>query len=451
MPKVVSTIIEDEVTFLTNVDVEFVSLVRHGANRTPFKILKSDKGGSTMEKVVIAVLIPKSISDEDAKAHLEGYRTDEVKEYDTYKSYIQVDQESIDLESAEIIQLNDEARVLGVVAFLANPEEKDAENAGKDPDKDSDAAKADEDIEPKVIEKEALDYATLDDVYMELYAMADIVGGALRQSTMDANDRKKIVSTAISNFATFADMVLSNTKADKVVKVEDHPALLHHTTPMETRKDLDTKDPDKDAEAEAAKVAKAAKDAKDAEDAKTAKDAEDAKAAEEAAKDPDQGTPAKITFQCSDCGTIVKNVEECKTCPDCGSEKMSTVQFDEKGNPVEDDTDKIMEKVKELLTGIATIADVDQKLEGITDKITEAVETITTSVGDLTKDVEKKFEALKDLPTTVEGLTESVEKLENTPVTAKSDPVEHQNDTAAKKGDGSFNGTIFQIAGGNKE
>jgi rubrerythrin/uncharacterized protein YoxC len=445
MPKVVSTIIEDEVTFLTNVDVEYVSLVRHGANRTPFKILKSDKGGSTMEKVVIAVLIPKSISDEDAKAHLEGYRTDEVKEYDTYKSYIQVDQESIDLESAEIIQLNDEARVLGVVAFLAKSEEKDPENAGKDPNKDPDAAKADEKIEPKVIEKEALDYATLDDVYMELYAMADIVGGALRQSTMNSSDRKKIVSTAISNFATFADMVLSNTKAEKVVKVEDHPALLHHTTPMEARKDPDTKDPDKDAEAKAAEKVKAA------EEAKAEKEAADAKAAEEAAKDPDAGAPAKITFQCSDCGTIVKNVEECKTCPDCGSEKMGTVQFDEKGNPVVDLTDKIMEKVQELLTGLASVADVDEKLEGITDKITEAVESITTTVGDLTKDVKEKFEALKDLPKTVKGLTENVEKLENTPVAIKSDPAESQNDTAMKQGDGSFNGTIFQIAGRNKE
>ena len=74
-PKVISTIVENEVTFLTDVDVEFVSMVKHGANRTPFKILKSDKGGADMNKVIQAVLIPKSLSDEEAQKALEGFRT----------------------------------------------------------------------------------------------------------------------------------------------------------------------------------------------------------------------------------------------------------------------------------------------------------------------------------------------------------------------------------------
>jgi len=43
--KIVSEVKEADVTFLTDADVQFVSLVRHGANRSPFKVIKEEKEG----------------------------------------------------------------------------------------------------------------------------------------------------------------------------------------------------------------------------------------------------------------------------------------------------------------------------------------------------------------------------------------------------------------------
>ena len=210
-PKVVSTIIEDEVVYLSDADIEFVSLVKYGANRTPFKILKSqDKGGNIMSKVITAVLVPKSLDEEAVKAQLEGYRVDEMKEYDTYKSYIQVTEDAIDLDSSDVIMLDKESGVLGIVASLKGDEQEPEVK-----------------IELKTVEKEAVDYATMDNLYMELYAMADIVAGSMRQSEADKAARSKTILTAIDNFKAFAEMILTSLKENvEAVKAEDHPTLL---------------------------------------------------------------------------------------------------------------------------------------------------------------------------------------------------------------------------------
>lgn len=60
MPVIVKTRPKrDVVTFLSGVDVEFVSLVRHGANWTPFTAIKTDSGDSCMAgQVVQSILVP---------------------------------------------------------------------------------------------------------------------------------------------------------------------------------------------------------------------------------------------------------------------------------------------------------------------------------------------------------------------------------------------------------
>ncbi len=41
--KVVTEMMEKEVTFLVDVDPLFVSLVKHGANQQPFRVIKEEK------------------------------------------------------------------------------------------------------------------------------------------------------------------------------------------------------------------------------------------------------------------------------------------------------------------------------------------------------------------------------------------------------------------------
>jgi hypothetical protein len=77
--------------------------------------------------------------------------------------------------------------------------------------------------------KEAVDYATMDNLYSELYAMADVVGGAMRQENADADFRKTTILTTIDNFRAFAEVVLENLSAEKLAKAvdpKDHPDLV---------------------------------------------------------------------------------------------------------------------------------------------------------------------------------------------------------------------------------
>lgn len=422
MPKVISTTIEDEVTFLTNVDVEYVSLVRHGANRTPFRILKSDKGGSTMEKVVTAVLIPKSISEDDAAGHLEGYRSDEVKEYDTYKSYIQVDHETIDPETAEVIFIDKEAGILGVVASLVTDKDEGGDISDpKNPDAAKEDAAAEEkageteakgDEDPKVVEKESLDYATMDELYMELYAMADIVGGALRQSQIEPNSRKSTVLTAIDNFRTFASMVLDNAKSDDAVKSEDHPNLAHHLPPAEKEED-----PAK----------------------------EEAKATADADAEPkaDEDPVEKAACVCPSCGLTVEAVD-CKAaeCPECKTQLAPKAEKAEEDEPVAFDEDafmvKVMDQVKELLEAKASTEDLEAKMEEVSTSITESAKEVQESL----KGITETLESLKDVSKKVADLSDTVDKIENTPRTAKAD-VDEELDAATIAKESAFQGTIF--------
>jgi hypothetical protein len=52
MAKIKSIITEAEINFMKDVEVEFVSLVGHAANRQPFKIIKGEviKGDNAMPK-----------------------------------------------------------------------------------------------------------------------------------------------------------------------------------------------------------------------------------------------------------------------------------------------------------------------------------------------------------------------------------------------------------------
>jgi uncharacterized protein YoxC len=412
MPKVISTIIEDQVTFLTDVNVEYVSLVRHGANRTPFRILKNDKGGSTMEKVVTAVLIPKSLSEEAAAGHLNGYRSDEVKEYDTYKSFIQVDQETIDPDTAEVVFIDKKAGVLGVVASLVTEKEeggdtlKAKEVEGKEATEDlngEEVADAKSEADPVVIEKDALDYATMDELYMELYAMADIVGGSLRQSQIDPNSRKTTVLSAIDNFRTFASMVLDNAKSDDAVKAENHPSLSHHLPPAQKSETNDLNKDNEDAEKDEGDVVH------------------------------------KAACVCPSCGITVEAVDcAAAECPDCKVPLVSKEEKSEEPKAVEfDETafmEKVMEKVTELLSTKVSTEDLETKVKEISEATTKTQTTL--------EDIGKKLDALTSLSETVTGLSESVEKLENTPIAAKSD-VDEEDLDMSKSDSSAFAGTIF--------
>jgi 2-hydroxychromene-2-carboxylate isomerase len=193
MAKVKSIIKEGEVVFMTDPDIEFVSLVGHAANQQPFKIIKGQvKGDNNMRKVIHSVLIPKDISEEKMQELSETYKLEEKGEgLDGFDVYGQVNDEEIELETKSVAVIDKEAGVYGIVADLK------------------------EESEEEPIEKE-VDYATMDNLADAAFAMMDIIFGTLRQPESTDKQRKTMVLNAVENFRKYAEAVLSNAKAEDV-------------------------------------------------------------------------------------------------------------------------------------------------------------------------------------------------------------------------------------------
>ena len=209
--KVISTTVEDEITFMVDPKAEFVSLVKHGANRTPFKVLKAEKQkeDSNMNKVVQSVLVNNGLTDEDIAKALEGIDRRSKKEFSSFTAYPQVAMEKVNPDTVTVVKHEEVDGIYFVLGDLA----EGASESGT----------------LMVDAKEAVDYATLDNLYVELYAMADVVGGAMRQESADAEFRKTTILKAIDNFRTFAEVVLESLSTEKLAKginPEDHPTLV---------------------------------------------------------------------------------------------------------------------------------------------------------------------------------------------------------------------------------
>lgn len=183
--------VEQVVDFIAP-DVKYVSLVGHAANRQPFKILKSQDGGISMPDTIIkSVLIPNSLDEETANKTLDGYNTADKTEYETYTKYTQVSDEAVKEGTEGTMYLDRENKILAVTAELA-------ETSNKDGDSDK-------------LEKEKVDWATMDSVLDEAYAMLDIVLGSLQQSGMEKEARKNIIVSALKNFETFLNQMFTET------------------------------------------------------------------------------------------------------------------------------------------------------------------------------------------------------------------------------------------------
>lgn len=226
--KTLTTTIEDEVVFMTDPTVEFVSLVKYGANRTPFKVLKEEKEENGMKKVVQSILVSNNLTDEETAKALEGMSKKEAKEYSTYTSYPQLPLSRCE-DDLSVVKHED---IEGVYVVLGTLKEGESEQG------------------TLVVnsEKEAVDYATLDNLYTELYAMADVVGGAMRQENAGVDFRKSTILTAIDNFRSFAEVVLNNLlgeKADSFINPENYPTLVYPLV-QEKKEEKEDKTDDKE-------------------------------------------------------------------------------------------------------------------------------------------------------------------------------------------------------------
>src|SRR6056297_1726015 len=199
MAKVKSIIREDDVTFMSNLDVEFVSLVGHAANQQPFKIMKGQvKGDENMNKVIHSILVPKDIGEDKQKELEDSYSFEEKDEQslEDFNVYKQVADDEVDLENKDLAVVDKDAGIYVIVA-----EKKEESKA-------------------ETVDKESMDWVTIDGIVDAMFSMEDIVLGVLRQPEAETGQRKDMISNAIGNFTKHVEAVLSQAKSEDVIDFE---------------------------------------------------------------------------------------------------------------------------------------------------------------------------------------------------------------------------------------
>jgi len=218
--KAVSEVKEANVTLLTDADIRFVSLVKHGANRSPFRVIKEDKGGDKMTMVIQSILVPtdSSLEELSKKENCEWAieaKSDQKEEFDTYNKFVQIPEEKFEKGSLQLSKLNADG-TFAMVGVLKDGESKEALTI---PEKKMDIPISP--MDSAVAESEGPAFVlTFRDMFdRELSSFLDVVRGTMSQSKVDAKKRKASVMSALNAFGNFLsigiDAIDKNAKPGK--------------------------------------------------------------------------------------------------------------------------------------------------------------------------------------------------------------------------------------------
>ena len=139
------------------------------------------KKGITEEKLQEIVAEHNFSVDEKDETALEGY--------DVYK---QIEDDEVDLDTRKMAALTEDTYV--IVADLKEDSKKEG------------------------LEKSEFEFETMEKVADSLFAMMDIVLGTMRQP--EAENRKEMIMSAVSNFSSYVDAALSNMKSEVLGEFE---------------------------------------------------------------------------------------------------------------------------------------------------------------------------------------------------------------------------------------
>ena len=193
---------EKEVGFLFDVNPEFVSLVRHGANQQPFRIVKNEEGGSNV-KIIQSILVPagtdiQKLVGMEGLEYLAEAKLDSVHKTDEYERYDQIKSEKVS--DIQVLKVGEGWLLVGTI---------------NENEKSDDALVVSEEQYEKLAQLPTPE-ALADDPYFleygqtfmssidrELYAMAEVISGALKQANAKGTNRKKTIFAAIDSFKSY--------------------------------------------------------------------------------------------------------------------------------------------------------------------------------------------------------------------------------------------------------
>jgi len=196
---------EKEVLLMCDAEAQFVSLVRHGANQAPFKVVKSeDKGGENVSMIIQSIIVPNAVTldalaAKSELAWLNDVSRETVEDHGEYKKFVQFPAEKFDQSTMTMKKL-DEASWAVVGKMLDSELAKQAVTVPVQ--KQMDVPIRPMDI-PVAEEQITIPFSFGELFDRELYNFTDVVKGALSAQGWTAKARKQAVMNALDAFKTF--------------------------------------------------------------------------------------------------------------------------------------------------------------------------------------------------------------------------------------------------------
>jgi len=224
--KIITEEIETDVVMLEDAKLKFVSLVGHGANRMPFRVIKSQdkKGGDLVDNLVIqALIVPdgielSDIAGESGCEFLNDLNTSKTSKFDGFTKYEQLAESDFEDESFKLTKIGDSFAIVGELKDKEKTEgvvsisKEDSEKLGSIPTAPMDAV-------VDVVQSSVL--PSFRDLFeRELSSMLDVIYGSLKQSAVDVKQRSDTIIGAVDGFKRFLTIGLAAIGGNEV-KFED--------------------------------------------------------------------------------------------------------------------------------------------------------------------------------------------------------------------------------------
>lgn len=201
--------VETEVEYMEDLDVQWISLVDKGANRTPFKIIKSE--GGSMEEVIQSVIIPVTKNFDEIKDKSDWSRNFKVlrsENHGDYTKYVNFPLADLDSDTIRIAKISGEDSLFAVVG---KPKKPDASH---------------------IVYKASVmdipvgfgDYGIKtfgDSFYDELNDLCSAIAGTMDLEYLDNKKKKLAISNALDAFKAFISAGLDMIAAPVSVAMRD--------------------------------------------------------------------------------------------------------------------------------------------------------------------------------------------------------------------------------------
>jgi len=207
---------ELEVTFLTEPHARFVSLVRRGANQTPFRVVKTGEKEEVPMKVLQSIIAKKGTDAEIIKKALGGDVADIVqlsspKESGSFTTYDQHPREVFKADSFEVVVLNDDRTILGLQGELVEKSENVVTRIFKRAEQRPVISIAEG---TEVLSQDVLKAQLGDKLWSELDAMRNAVSGIINQEHGDVRAKVTMVKSVFDNFLASLELASIVAKSD---------------------------------------------------------------------------------------------------------------------------------------------------------------------------------------------------------------------------------------------